>query len=248
MKKIVVVLMVVASLSWEIRAQVTPDQIIEAVGKMTPEQVDELQTKLASSYWEPVPEGFFSRFGARLDITYNQFDDESIGALELSNTGLDLEDAGGAEIALLWQVLAPEFRIGLKFGGSTVSDSKSSEAGYSRIDLNDGYWAFIVNYQLIREEKFLLWLEGGAGFGWMSMETLNTPSGEASTLREYDGDYGMGDLRLGASWRFNPILSLHASAGYRFAGEVDFEEADRETLISVDPSGLVASIGLGVSF
>lgn len=248
MKKVLMVLMVLLLAGWRATAQVTPEQVIDAIGQMTPEQVDELNKKLAANYWEPIPEGFFSRFAFRIDATYNQFDDLQAGDLDLANGDLDIDDAGGMEIALLWQVVVPELHIGLKFGGSSDRDATSSAGGYSRIEMTDAYWAFLVNYQLVRQQHFILWLEGSGGFGSTSLETLNTPAGGASTFREFDGDYGMGDIRLGASWRFNPIISLHAAAGYRFAGEVDFEEGDRDTLLSMDPSGFVGTMGLGFSY
>jgi len=85
-------------------------------------------------------------------------------------------------------------------------------------------------------------------FSRLAVEAVDTPAGAATTLRELEGDYVFADVRAGVSWRFNPMMSLHAAAGYRIAEDCDLEEGDRKGGFKIEPGGFSGNIGLGVNF
>jgi hypothetical protein len=240
--------LVVLSLGAMARAEVTPDEVIKAVDQMTPEQVNTLGRKLEARYWKPIPEGFFSRVAIGIDASGYALDKVDLAGATPSAGARDLEDAGGMDVSFLWQAWTPRSRIGFRCGSFGSEDDDLTPGGYSRAELYGGYGALVGNWQFVRADHWLLWGEVAGGYGQLSAETVDTPAGGATTQRDFDGDFWLGDVRLGVSWRFNPVLDLHASAGYRFAQEVDLEEGGDNAGFRADPSGFGVQLGLGINF
>ena len=161
---------------------------------------------------------------------------------------MDVEEVGGASVGLLWRVAGDDLRLGLRMESWAAEDSKLLPAGYSSVDVIGGSAALAVNYQWIRSDSWLVWSEVAVGGGGVSVDTVDTPSGKASTLRTFDETFGQLDLQAGASWRFNPVLSLFLSAGYRFAEAIELEEGGEPSPIKFDASGFQSRLGLGVNF
>jgi hypothetical protein len=229
--------------------QVTPDDLIRAVDQMTPDQVNELQQKLDAKQWKPIPEGFFTRMSIDLGVSYSSLDTVDLGSLAMSGGDMDVENVSGLDLGLLWRVgEGDRFRLGVRLGGWGAIDSNLAEAGYSRVELVGGYLALAANYQLIRSKSCLVWTEIAPGAGSVTIDTLNTPTGQPSTLRSFDGSFGQVDFQAGASWRFNPIMTLFMSGGYRLAESVDLEEGGRTRDAEFDASGFVGKFGLGVNY
>jgi hypothetical protein len=111
-----------------------------------------------------------------------------------------------------------------------------------------GSLSLAANYQWVRSDSWLLWTEIAPGVGSVALETVDTPNGEATTLRSFDGSFTQVDLQGGVSWRFNPVLTLFLSAGYRFAESVDLEEGGKTSEVKFDASGFSGRFGLGVNF
>lgn len=229
-------------------AEVTPEELLNAVDQMSSEQAYEFAMKLESKVWEPVPEGFFSRLAVGLSITASEFDDVDLAGLQLSGGTLDLESVAGTELSMLWRTFNPRLRMGLRVGSFLSEDSDLNAQGYSQADLTGAYGAFVVNYQWVRRERWLVWSEVATGAAGMRLETVNTPAGQPTTLRILDGDFWLLDARAGVSWRFNRILSLFFSGGYNFSEEADLEEGGRSTPWSIDPAGASGQFGLGVNY
>ncbi len=230
-------------------AEVTPDDLIKAVDQMTPEQVNEFQRKLDAKLWKPVPQGFFSRMAVDLGLSFSSLNTVDFGAVPLSGGNLDVESVSGLDLGLLWRVGSGDrFRLGLRLGGWGAIDSNLGAAGYSRAELTGGSLAFAANYQLIRSKSLLVWTELAPGAASVTLDTVDTPMGQPTTLRSFDGSYGQLDVQAGASWRFNPVLMLFMSGGYRFAESVDLEEGGKTRDMEFDASGFVGKFGLGINF
>ncbi len=230
------------------RAEVTPDDLIRAVDQMSPEQVHAFQQKLEAKMWEPVPQGFFTRMAVDLGVSYASLDTLDLSSVPLSGGNMNVDQVGGIDVGLLWRLSGERFRIGLRLGSWAAVDSNLGEGGYSRAEVTGGSLALAANYQWVRSGSWLIWTEMAPGVGSVEVETVNTPSGEATTLRSFDGSFAQVDLQGGASWRFNPVLTLFLSAGYRFAESVDLEEGGQTSGVTFDASGFNARAGLGVNF
>jgi len=214
-------------------AEMTAEELLGAVDQMTPEQAQAFSQKLEAKLWQPVPEGFFSRLA---------------GSVALSGGELDVESVDAFDIGLLWRAFSPRLHLGLRMESWMASDSNLGPGGYSRVEVEGGGVTLVANYQLVRHDTWLVWAELGGGGGGVMVDTVDTPAGEATTLRSFDQDFGMGDARLGAAWRFNRALCLQVSGGYRFAESVELDEGGSETPVTVDASGPSGRIGLGVNF
>ena len=241
---------VVLVLAWVVmaRGEVTPEELIQAVNQMSPEQVQEFQQKLEAKLWKPVPEGFFSRMAVDLGVSYSSLDTVNLTSLSLSGGRMDVDRVGGLDLGLLWRMFGDRFRVGLRVVGWGATDSNLGEAGYSRADVAGGNLSFAANYQWVRSESWLLWTEIAPGAGSVAIETVNTPTGQATTLRSFDGSFGQVDVQTGASLRFNPVLTLFLSGGYRFAESVNLEEGGRTSDVKFDASGFSGRLGLGMNF
>lgn len=249
MKRIMISLLMVFIFISAASAETTPEDILQAVDRMTPEQAHELQRKIVKRQWEPVPGGFFDRLAVRGAVDVQSLEEVDLSSLGLSSgRDLDLDAVSGGELTVLWQMFSDKFRAGFKSAGLYAEDSDISNAGYSRVELTKNSIALAANYQFVRADKFLWWTEMALGGGQINMEVLDTPTGAASTLSTYDKDYGFGELTTGIEWRFNPELSLNVYVGYQFAEKVDLDQADRETDITLDPSGVKGGLGLSYNF
>jgi len=228
--------------------EVSPDDVIRAVDQMTPEQVQDFQQKLEAKMWKPVPQGFFTRMAVDVGVSYSSLDTVDLSSVSLSGGRMDVDSVSGLDLGVLWQVFSDRFRFGLRFGGLASTDSNLAGAGYSRADVAAGNASLAANYQWVRSDSWLLWTEIAPGAGSAAIETVDTPAGQATTLRSFDGSFGLLDLQAGVSWRFNPVLALSLSGGYRFAESVDMEEGGRTSGVEFDASGFNGRGGLAVNF
>jgi len=227
------------------KEEIAPEDMIEAVRQMTPEQAHEYQSLLAAQAWEPVPEGLFTKLGLVIGASASSLDEVGLPA-GMANE-LDLTDVSGSEISLLW-ALNPLLRVGLKFGGWYAEDSALSGAGYSSGELAMGTLGLLLNYQVVRTARWLVWGGLDAGGGGAELETVNTPAGEATTLRRFTAEFGYATPEIGVAWRINPLLSISASGGYRFAGGTEFDEGGEDGDLSLNASGAVGSLALTLNF
>jgi len=229
-------------------AEVTPEQVLEAVDKMTPEQVLALSQKLESKVWKPIPEGFFTRAAFDIGVSGSSLDKVDLKSVPLSGGKLTVDEIDGLDLGLLWRIGGEHFRLGLRMSAWDTYDSNLGEGGYSRVEISGGSVALAANVQAIRTDKFLLWAEVAPGGSWVAIDTVDTPSGQATTLRQLDASFGQVDVTAGASWRMNRILSFSASGGYRFAESVTLEEGGQKIDARLDASGYLGRIALGFNF
>jgi hypothetical protein len=230
------------------RAEVSPEELIRAVDRMSPEQALALQQTLEAKLWQPVPPGFFHRMAADVGASWSVFDTVGIEPRSLSGGALDVDAAGGLDVGVLWRVAGDRLRVGLRFATWAATDSDLGEGGYSRADLEGGNVGLAVNYQWVRTESWLLWTEVVPAAGSIALETVDTPAGGTTTLREFDGTYGEVAVQAGVSLRINPAVSVFLSGGYRFAESIDLEEGGRERPVGFDASGFTCRVGLGINF
>jgi hypothetical protein len=209
---------------------VTPDEVIGAVDTMTPEQALLFSQKLESKLWKPIPEGFFSRMALDLGVWAGSLND------------------GGLDLGLFWRAFDPRFRLGLRMGSWGASDSNLEPGGYSRADLTGASLALAANMQWVRNAQWLVWTEVAPGIGSVRLELVNTPAGQATTLRTVDGGYAQLDLQAGVALRVNPVLTVSLSGGYRLADGIDLNEGGEETVLDFDASGAFARVALGFNF
>jgi hypothetical protein len=229
-------------------AEVTSQDLLNAVDKMTPSEADAFSRKLESKLWRPVPEGFFSRLAVDVGVSGGTLESLDMSSVTRSGGELDLDSVGGAEAGLLWRAFNPQLRLGLRMEAWTTSDSDLEPSGYSRADLEGGSVLLVANYQWVRRDTWLLWTEVGAGGGSAQLDTIDTPAGQATTLRSFDKTYNVVALQGGLSWRFNPVMSLFGAGGYQFAESVDFEEGGEDSAVELDASGPFARFGLGFNY
>lgn len=229
-------------------AEVTPDDLIRAVDQMSPEQVQTLQKKLDARMWNPVPEGFFTRMALNANVSISTLDRVNLSSLSLSGGKMDIDDVAGFDFALLWRVFDERFRMGVRFGGWEAMDSNLNDAGYSSADVTGFDTMLVLHYQVARSEIGCLWSEIAIGGGSVEVETVDTPAGQATTLRRFDEDYAQAEIQVGASIRLNSVIDFFISGGYRFAESVDLEEGGRKGPITFDASGVVGRMGVGLNF
>ena len=226
----------------------SPDDLLRAVDQMSPEQAHQLQQKLEAKLWDPVPQGFFTEMAVDIGVGYSSLDKVDLASLSLSSDGLEIDEVSGIDLSLLWRLFGDRFRFGLRLGSRTARDSAFPRAGYSRAELAGGGLSLVTNYQWIRSDSWLLWTEVAPGVGSIEIETVDTPAGQSTTLRSFDGSYGFVDVQAGASWRVNRVLSLFLSGGHRFAESMNLDEGGRTTALKVDASGFAGRAGLGINF
>ncbi len=230
------------------QAAVTPEEVLQAVDQMTPEQVHTLQRKLEGKMWKPIPEGFFTRMAVDVAASTHALDTVDLSGVALSGGQANVNGAGGMELGILWRVAGERLRLGLRFGSWGGNEANLGGGGYSRASVAGGHVSLAANYQLVRSPSWLVWTEAAPGAGGVTVETVNTPAGQPTTLREFEGGFGQLDLRAGAGWRFNPVLMLFLSGGYRFAESIELDEGGQSTDVKFDASGLSGQLGLGVNF
>jgi hypothetical protein len=230
------------------RPAVSPEDVLEAVEAMSPEQVEVLLKKLDAKLWEPVPESIFTRLSVLVAGSLHQFETVDLAPLGLTASGVDLSDADGAEVALFWQVIDPGLRIGIRMAGWEVWDSSSTVNGYSRAELQGGSLCIAASYFVLRDPSWQAWVDIAVGGAAVVVETLDTPAGQPSTIRELDNEFTVGEVGAGVAWRFNPVLALFGSAAYRLAESADLNEADNPANVEVDLSGFTGRIGIAFGF
>ena len=231
-----------------VRGAVSPDELIRTVDQMSPEQAQEFRQKLEAKLWTPVPMGFFRRMAIDFGGSSSSLDTVDLQSLSLSGGRMEVDRASGGDIGLLWRVFNERFRLGLRSSSWVATDANLGKGGYSRVDLSGGSLSLAANYQWVRSEACLLWTELASGSGRIAIETVDTPNGQPTTLRFFDGSFGQLDIQAGASWRFNPVLTLFMSGGYRFAESVDLDEGGITRPVKFDASGFLGRFGLGVNF
>jgi len=230
------------------RAETSAQDLLNAVDKMTPDEALLFRQKLEAKYWQPLPEGFFTRMSISIAAEVSGLSRVTPGSQSKTGGELDLNRASGGALTLLWNVCDPRLRLGLEFESLLASDSTLDDGSYARSDLQSGLLGLVVNYQLIRESCWELYAQGTAGFGGARLDTLDTPKGQASTEHSYDASFPWAQLQVGAAWRPNPVLTLFISGGYRFAGRADLHEGGEDQHGSLDISGATGRLGLGFNF
>lgn len=225
-------------------AETTPDEIVAAVDKMTPEQAQELFHSVAKKMHENKGERRGSGLGLALSTAYASFDKVEVPFSTSAGEKLNIDEPWGAQLDITSRCRCERMRWGLRLAGWTPQDADISDAGYTRATLAAYEVSVLANVQLVRKPRFLVWGEAAGGRGSAALETLDTPAGEASTLRELTANYWVGDVRAGVAWRSRPGCAVFGTGGYRFANDTKWKEADRDTSARLDTSGFVASIGV----
>ena len=246
--KMIIVASTLALLPCVTRAETSPQDLLNAMDKMTPDEAQLFYQKLEAKYWQPLPEGFFTRMGAVLSFEASGLAKVRPASQSQLGSTLDLSHAAGGEMALLWNVCDSKLRIGLEFGTLLASDSILANGSYAREDFQAGLGALVVNYQLVREQHWQLFTQAAAGVGSARLDTLDTPKGQATTIHSYDASFPWAQLQAGLAWRPNPVLTLFASGGYRFAGNADLSEGGDEHHGKLDVSGATGRLGFGFNF
>lgn len=230
------------------KAEVSPEAILQAVDRMTPEQVMELSQKLESRFWEPIPSGFFTRMAIDIAVGANRVHATGIDGMALSGGAMDVDEPSGLDVGILWRFNDPRVKLGIRFGSQTARDSNLGDAGYSRADLVGSYMVVPLHVQWLHRPTYSLWTEASAGVGYVEIDTVDTPLGSASTLRTLDRAFAQGDLQAGASLQLNPAVGVFLACGYRFAEVVKLEEGGRKSDLRYDGSGVLGRIGLAFNF
>lgn len=231
-------------------APVTPQQLIEAVDAMSPDQARDITARLIRKMQaDRKATSYAPRMGASLAVGLaSTFDEVSLPPHEWSGGTPDLEDVSAAELTALWRCRSDRFHWGLRLASFASEDSDMTDAGYTRGRLDAYELTLATQVQIVRAKRWLLWIEIAGGRGSAYLETLDTPTEAASTVREFDGDYWLGDARAGVAWRCSPLCSFYLSGGYRLAEDVDLEEGGSETDATVDPSGPIGMVGFALGF
>lgn len=242
--------MMVAAAGWAgiARAETSPQDLLSAVDKMTPDEAQLFYQKLEAKFWKPLPEGFFTKMGVSVAAEVSGLAKVSPGSQSTLGSKLDLSRAGGGEVSLLWQMLDPKLRLGVAFSSLLASDSKLEEGSYARSDLMAGMGALVAHYQLVREAHWQLFTQASIGVGGVRLDTLDTPKGLATTIHSYDASFPWLQLQAGIAWRPNPVLILFAGGGYRFAGRATLSEGGDTDHGKLDVSGATGRFGLGFNF
>ncbi len=248
MKKNVVLILVLAAFGTWTSAEISPEELTRAVERMTPDQAYDFMQQLEAQLWEPVPTGFFMRMSVDMVATYSALDTVEMSTVALSGGEMDVDKVSGMEVGIMWRTFDERLRLGLRLGGWAATDSNLVESGYSRVDIEGGNIGLTANCQMLRTDAWLIWAEITPGVGYVNLETIDTPSGKATTLRYFDRTYAQLDMLGGVSLRLNPVISVFLSGGYRLAESVNLEEGGSETGLEFDASGWMGRLGLGINF
>lgn len=238
-------------LAWGVTAEavVSPEDILDAVDQMTEEQVRELYHKLGARWRKPMSKGTLSRLTVDLGSTFSRLDTVDLSSVTLSGGSMDVEDPRGSSFGLLWRFgRGDRLRVGARFGSWEADDSNRGAEGYSRVNVTGKTMMLALNYQFVRTDPWILWAEVAPGGGWIEVDTLDTPTGEASTLRELERGFPQVDFQVGASWRLNSFFSFYLSGGYRLAEAVNLKEGGESTPVRVNASGFSGRCGFGINF
>jgi hypothetical protein len=225
----------------------SPDVLIDAVERMTPEQAYDFSQKLEARMWEPVPESIFTRLGIFVSVVSASFDKVDVTGVDLASRDLDIEDLLGLEYGIMWRV-ANKTRVGIKADIWMSQDSSLTQAGYSRGELDAAAISLALNYRLFEKPKWVLWTELDLGGGAAELRTANTPAGGATTDRYFEGDFAMANAQVGLAWRLNRLVSLYGAGSWRFASSGKLDEGGEESSVEFDASGFGMQVGLGVNY
>ncbi len=227
---------------------VNAEDLIKIVDEMTPEQAYEFQNKLDASGFKPIPKGFFSRLAFDVSGGVSKFDRVDLSGITLSAGPLKVDEVDGQRVGVAWKYFDDMLRVGFSGAKWHAEDSFLSDGKYSRAELKATDFTITVAGQWIRTRNFQLWTKLGAGVGAVDLDTVDTPANSGSTVRKLNAEFPVLDVEVGMAWRFNPIISVGLSGGYRFSDEVNFEEGGKEIGAKIDPSGYTARVGLNVNF
>ncbi|MCX7010613.1 MAG: hypothetical protein NTY53_25775, partial [Kiritimatiellaeota bacterium] len=204
--------------------------------------------KLESKFWQPLPEGFFTRMSVSIAAEVSGLAKVSPGSQSATAGKLDMNRARGGEFTLLWNICDPKLRLGFEMSSLLASDSKLEDGSYARSDLLGGLGGLVINYQLVRQDSWNLFTQATVGVGGARLDTLDTPKGQATTIHSYDTSFPWAQLQAGLAWRPNSVLTFFASGGYRFAGRADLSEGGDDQHGKLDVSGATCRFGLGFNF
>ncbi len=248
MKQIMITLGILAVGVAAAYCEITPEELLRTADQMSPQQVHDFSRKLEARRWEPVPEGFFSRMAVDLGVSVASLEKVDLTKISLSGGKMNVNTVDGLDLGILWQMFCPQFRFGLRMGGWTATDSNLGNAGYSRADLKGGSVALAANYQWIRSDHWLLWTEIAPGAGSLRLDVVDTPSGESTTFRSFDGSYAQVDLQAGLALRANPVLAIFLSGGYHLTESMKLEEGGAKSAVDFDASGFYGRLGLSFNY
>jgi len=235
--------------SYATQAQITPDDFLNAVNEMTPEQVQSLQQTLRQKRSEaPATRRILGGKALDLGLSYSALDTVNLSSVTLSGGNMNIDEVSGFDIGLLWRPAGERFLLGLRFGNWMADDSNLGEGGYTQADINGGYFSVAASYQFVRSDSWILWGEFAPGFGNVDLRTVDTPNEGATTLRFFDGSFMQADLLAGISYRCNLNFTLFLSGGYRFAESINLEEGGRKSDLEFDASGFSGKWGIGIAF
>jgi len=231
-------------------AELTPEELIRAVDKMTPEQTVELMQRFDAKFWQPIPLGFFRRMAVDVGLSWSRPDSLTGSILDSASASPDLDQWGGLDFSILWRVDSRRTRLGLRFSSWAARDADMQAAGYTRAEALASQIALGLNYQWFTSptSPWIVWTEVSPGWATYELDVVNTPTGAATTWRTFEASYGFLDLFAGFSFRFNRALCLLVSGGYRFSDSADLDEGGRDVGSTIDTSGPVVRVGLGVNF
>jgi hypothetical protein len=104
------------------------------------------------------------------------------------------------------------------------------------------------NYQFVRDTHWQVFAQAAAGVGGARLDTLDTPKGQATTIHSYDAGFPWAQVQVGVALRANPVLTLFAGGGYRFAGSATLSEGGESQHGKLDLSGATGRLGLAFNF
>ena len=221
----------------------TPDELIKTVEKMSTDQLIQLNKIVRDKYSQKYGEAF-SRFGLNFDYSLLGFKKTGAEDMALSGGDMNLDPMMGGTISLYWRCVS-KLQLGIEYQGFTGWNANKNQNGYSDVELAGYMSGLSANYHVLRMEQFGVWLNLTGGYGAIALETLDTPSGEASVMNRYRRDYLFGKAGVGAQWRLTHWFSVFASGGYRLAEKVELKEGGENTGFDLDASGYEARLGIG---
>jgi opacity protein-like surface antigen len=226
-------------------ADLSPEDLIKAVDKMTPEQAHQVKRELDSKSRQTRSYAWLSQFSVEFAGVWERFDKYGIENERFSADKPDLEKSMGGALALQWKPL-DYLGLGVEYGFYAGSDKDLSNGSYSSAKLLGSHTAARIRLEFLKQRYVLAWADASVGMGSVAIETVDTPRGQATTLREYDADYWFATPAVGLAFRCTEGFSIFGQAGYRFCEKVDLKQggsklSDRE----LDGSGVELRLGVG---
>ena len=212
---------------------------------MTPEQARQVKRELDKKSWQAPGYAWLSQISLDFTGVWERFDKYGIENEGFSADKPDLEKSAGCALALQWKPL-DYLGLGVEYGFYAGSDSDLSNGSYSSAKLFGTHTAGRIRLNFLKQRRVMAWLDATLGLGSVAIETVNTPAGHPTTMREYTANYLFATPAVGLAFRCTERLSVFGQAGYRFCEKVDLKEggsklSDHE----LDGSGVELRLGVG---